>query len=124
MSSLQESVVGNKVLGVQLTDELLFQSSHIEGWRDGLAANVDSNMVYLLVNRHMDNYDRFFRPYGNKSLPLLREISVCNLGDGVRELKLDLGLRDGHQINDPALDRIPVACCDPVVALVIDLAHR
>lgn len=57
-------------------------------------------------------------------MPLLRKVRISDLGDGVRELKLNPGLRDGHQINDPALDRIPVACRDSVVALIINLVHR
>lgn len=83
-------------------------------------------MVHLLVCQHMvlQSNVRFPGAYRNKSLPLLRKVSVGDLGDGVRELELDPGLGDGHQINDPALDRIPVACRDPVVALIINLVHR
>jgi hypothetical protein len=122
VGSLQESVVGNKVLSVQLTDEFLLLSRKIEGWRDNVSSQRQHN--HGLSPRERHNTIRFSSPYRNKSLPLLREISVGNLGDGVRELKLDPSLRDGHQINDPALDRIPIACRDPVVALVINLVHR
>lgn len=83
-------------------------------------------MAYRLVCQHMVSLsnERLPGAYRNKSLPLLREVSVGNLGDGVRELKLNPGLGDGHQINDPALDGIPVTCRDPVVALIINLVHR
>lgn len=47
--------------------------------------------------------------YRNKTLPLLRKVAVGDLGHGVRDLKLNLCLRNGHKIDDPALDRLPVS---------------
>lgn len=62
-----------------------------------------------------------FDAYWDETLPLLRKIAIGNLGHSIRELELDFGLCDGHQIHNLVLDRIPICGGDVASAIIIIL---